>query len=298
MRSAYAPSIVRAVDSDALRSLGHVFDGVAEAYDAVRPGYPPELVDLALARGGLATGARVVEVGCGTGKLTELLAARGLDVDAVDPGPNMIAAARRRVGDAPHVRFHVARFEDVELPADAYAALFSATAFHWVEPAVAWRKAASLLEPHGVLALFMHRGIPDGRTAAADAEFRALLARYVPEVAATLSPDRDLETIRAGVDERRGNASAVWDWLMGERHELTVDEAAGLFAEVEVEMEVENVERTADELSAHFQTTSLYFSIPAEHRAAFLEEDRALTERYGGALQFAEASILMTAQRV
>ena len=89
-------------------------------------------------RGGLEAGARVLEVGCGTGKLTELLAARGLEVDAVDPGEAMIAAARRRVGDAPNVRFHHGRFEDVALAEDAYDAVFSATAFHWVEPEVGW----------------------------------------------------------------------------------------------------------------------------------------------------------------
>ena len=33
----------------ALRKLWGVFDGVAEAYDAARPGYPPELVDAAIA---------------------------------------------------------------------------------------------------------------------------------------------------------------------------------------------------------------------------------------------------------
>ena len=88
-----------------------MFDAVAEAYDRERPSYPPELVDAACAIGGLARGSPVLEVGCGTGKLTEALVERGLSVEAVDPGPNMIAFARSRTGDA--ARFHVGRFEDV-----------------------------------------------------------------------------------------------------------------------------------------------------------------------------------------
>ena len=68
------------------RPLGEVFDSVTEDYDRVRQGYPPVLMDAAILRGGLASGSRVLEVGCGTGKLTELLAARQLNVDAVDPG--------------------------------------------------------------------------------------------------------------------------------------------------------------------------------------------------------------------
>ena len=61
----------------------------------------------------LLPGACVLEIGCGTGLLTEMLVARGLRVEAVDPGPSMVDAARRRVGDA-DVRFHLGRFEDVD----------------------------------------------------------------------------------------------------------------------------------------------------------------------------------------
>jgi len=85
--------------SASLRDFGSVFDQVAEAYDEVRPGYPPALVEVAMERGRLSRGSRVLEVGSGTGKLTELLVAQGLLVEAVEPGPNMVAAARRRLGD-------------------------------------------------------------------------------------------------------------------------------------------------------------------------------------------------------
>ncbi len=280
-----------------IRELGQVFDGVAEEYDKARAGYPGTLVDRALARGEIAAGARVLEVGCGTGKLTELLVERGLEVDAVDPGPNMIEAARRRVGGAPSVRFHVGRFEDLELPADGYAALFSATAFHWIDPSVGWRKASDVLEPGGVLALLAHGGVPDGRTPGVDAEFRANIAKHAPRIAATLPPDRSLAEIRAGADERRSNASAVWDWIMGERRGLAVAEAAELFDAVELDVEIESVERTSDELTAHLKTTSLYFSVPEDRRDAFVEDDRRIVERHGGSVQFSHCVFLMTALR-
>jgi ubiquinone/menaquinone biosynthesis C-methylase UbiE len=73
---------------------GDVFDGIAEAYDARRSGYPSEIVAAAVELAGLRIGSRVVEVGAGTGKLTEELVAFGLRVDAVEPGPNMIELAR------------------------------------------------------------------------------------------------------------------------------------------------------------------------------------------------------------
>ena len=299
---AYGPdrgAIVASVDATPpLRSFGQVFDDVAEQYDAARPGYPAELVDAALERGGLRAGDEVVEVGCGTGKLTELLAARGLRVDAVDPGASMIAFAERRVGSAPHVRFHVARFEDVDLPAGAYAALFSATAFHWVDPHVGWRKAAALLEPGGVLALLMHAHVRDERSDEQERGFREILRRHAPEVEETLPPLRDLEELLAGAGARRANASAAWDWLMGEAHELSVPEAADLFADVELTTTVERVEQTADELWAQFRTTSLYFRIDPPRRAAFEADDRRHLEHLGGSLTSSQAAILLTARRV
>jgi SAM-dependent methyltransferase len=282
---------------EGLRQFGQVFDGVAEAYDEVRRGYPGELVDTALVRGGLGAGARVLEVGCGTGKLTELLAARGLTVDAVDPGPNMIRAAKRRVGDRAAVTFHVGRFEDVELPAD-FMALFSATAFHWVDPAIGWRKSAAHLRPGGVLALLAHCGVRDERNDEPHEEFIALMRKYAPDVAETLGSPRALQTILDGAEERRGNASEVWDWLMGERHTLAVPEAADLFGDVEVTTRLEQFEQTADEMWAHLRTTSLWFRIDPAVRDEFEAEDRRNVERRGGSLRFTTAAVLMTALRV
>ena len=56
----------------------------------------------------------MLEIGCGTGQLTELLVTRGLAVDAVDTGPQLIAAAQQRVGGSA-IRFHLGGFEDINL---------------------------------------------------------------------------------------------------------------------------------------------------------------------------------------
>jgi SAM-dependent methyltransferase len=279
-----------------LRRFGQVFDGVAAAYDDVRPSYPPELVAAACERGGLAVGSRVLELGCGTGKLTELLVERGLVVDAVDPGPNMVAAARARIGPTERVTFHISTFEDVDLPREAFAAVFSATAFHWLDPAVSWRKAASHLEPGGLLALLTHVGVHADRSA--EDEFRAAMNRYAPGLAEGWRPSRDLETILDGVNERCGNASRVWDWVMGEgRHELVDAGADDLFEDVEVAAVVWKEEKSADELLAHFRTTSLYFRIGPEQIAAVEAEDRRIVEERGGTIVFSRAAVLMTARR-
>jgi SAM-dependent methyltransferase len=280
------------------RPLGEVFDSIAEDYDEVREGYSTEIVASALQRGRLGAGARVLEVGCGTGKLTEVLVALGLRVDAVDPGARMIAAARRRVRSVDRVTFHVGRFEDVALPREGFDALFSATAFHWLDPRISWSKAASHLKPGGLLALLTHTTVHDERSAEAEEGFRELLQHYAPSVAARWPRPRELETILAGARQRSDNASSVWDWVMGEgRHSLANQEAGRVFEAVDVTAVVSEAEPTADELLAHFRTTSLYFEIEPDKRQAFEEDDRRLIEASGGSVHFTTAIVLMTAAR-
>ncbi len=280
------------------RPLGEVFDRVAEEYDLFRRGYPAVLVDAAILRGGLVSGARVLEVGCGTGKLTELLAARQFNIDAVDPGPRMIEQAKTRVGGRDDVRFHVGRFEDVALAESAFDAVFSATAFHWVDPLIGWAKTASHLRPGGLLALLAHMTVHDERSAAADAGFQELLRRHAPTVAEEHPPVRDLDAILAGARQRAGNVSEAWDWVMGAgRRQLTSIDAADVFDDVDVTSHVSTIDQTADEVLAHFRTTSLYFEIDPANRHAFERDNRQLIEGLGGVVIFALATILVTAQR-
>jgi SAM-dependent methyltransferase len=280
------------------RHLGRVFDHVAAAYDEARPSYPASLVDAALERGRLGPGSRVLEIGCGTGKLTELLAARGLAVDAIDPGASMIEAARRRVDATDRVRFHLGRFEDLSLGDGSFAAAFSATAFHWLDPALSWRQAARHLEQDGLLALLTYTGVRDERSASASDGFAEMIRKHAPEAAGSVRPSRELETILAGVDQRRDNVSEVWDWIMGGgRHRLAVEGARELFQDVEVAAEVTELEQTADELLAYFRTTSLYFQIDPAHRATIEEADRRMVERLGGTVHVSLATVLLTARK-
>ena len=280
----------------AARRSGELFDDVAEAYDEVRRGYPDALVDAALLRGGLAAGSPVVEVGCGTGKLTESLAGRGLAVEAVDPGARMIEVAHRRVGGSSLVRFHVGRFEEVDLPDGSFDAVFSATAFHWIDPAVGWRKAARLLRPGALLALLTHRTVADERTAAVDAGFRQLWAEYTPDTAAW-PPLRDGETLLADAEGQRDNVSEVWDGLHDGRHGLAVPEAAELFEAAEVRTESETVEETAEQALALLRTTSTYLRIDRSRQPAFEEDVHALFAAQGGAVSFPLLTVLVTALR-
>jgi trans-aconitate methyltransferase len=133
-----------------------VFGEVAEQYDRARPGYPPTLVDQILEYGSLAEGDAALEVGCGTGKATIAIAARGLRVQAVEPDPAMADVARRNCQGV-DVAVDVASFEDWPAPAAAYRLVYSAQAWHWVAPEVRVVKAHATLVPGGALAVFWNR---------------------------------------------------------------------------------------------------------------------------------------------
>ena len=129
-----------------------LFDGAADLYDACRLGYPADIIEFLLATAALEAGSAMLEIGCGTGQLTEDLARSGYALTAIDIGPSMVAAARRRLAGA-GVSFQVTSFEALAAPAGSFDLIVSGTAFHWLDPEVRVRKSARLLRPGGWLAL-------------------------------------------------------------------------------------------------------------------------------------------------
>ena len=130
-----------------------LFDGVAPLYDATRRGYPAEIVEFMASTAGVGRGSAVLEIGCGTGQLTERLAAYDVALTAIDIGPSMVAAAQLRLGKTTAVRVEVVAFEDFDAPPGSLDLIASATAFHWIDPEVRFDKAHRLLRPDGWLAL-------------------------------------------------------------------------------------------------------------------------------------------------
>ena len=255
----------------------------------MRSGYPASLVDKAVATGGLEPGDPVVEIGPGTGKLTRELLERGLVVDAVEPDADLAAVARRIVGDAP-VRFHMGTFEDVELPAGAFRAVFAATSYHWVDPDVGWKKVASLLEPGGIFALLNHIG---GTKGAIDEELTAVW-HEVSIASRRWDPLSD-EALWAGVDERMDNVSELWAWLS--RHDLARPEAAALFRDVELTREPAQGALSTEHYLARVRTTNSYLHLAAVDQQRLEQGLSAVIEARGGTYTASHYAVLVTARR-
>jgi SAM-dependent methyltransferase len=131
------------------RTASEGFSRAAEAYERGRPGYPEAAVALVVSR--LPTGATVLDLAAGTGKLTRPLLDAGLAVVAVEPVAEMRAvlpaAARPMDGTA----------EAIPLDAGAVDAVTVGQAFHWFEGDAALAEIHRVLRPGGTLALLWNR---------------------------------------------------------------------------------------------------------------------------------------------
>jgi SAM-dependent methyltransferase len=282
-------------DGTLTRRYGTVFNDVAAEYDRNRPTYPDALVDHACQVAAIGAGDRVLEIGCGTGQLTGSLLARGLRVTALEPGDRLIAMAREHLQDAGDVEFVNGRFEDMQLPRERYRAVFSASAIHWVDPDLGWRRIAAVLAHEGTLALIQYCGLRVQRGADDQEALLSVLRRHAPESAATWPAYRDLESTIAGVNERRGNVSDAWAWLGS--CDIGRGYAAELFEAVRFAAAPTLIEYTADELSAMLGTMSFWARLSPGQRDALASENRALHERLGRPFRASSLAGLLTARR-
>ena len=138
------------------------FDGLAEAYEMHRPGYPPIAFQSLLAD--LRCPAKVaVDVGAGPGNSTSSLReALGPEwrYFAIEPGRDMRRVLTRRFAMAPDVHVADATAEDMKLPGGFAALIVACTAFHWFDMPRFYAEAERVLAPGGVLALIRNRRKP------------------------------------------------------------------------------------------------------------------------------------------
>ena len=96
----------------------------------------------------------ILELGCGTGLLTERLAARWPEarIHAVDLAPGMISRCRKRWGSRPLVDFHVADAESI-FCTEQFDWVLSNSLFQWIgDRPAAFRRLRGLLAPGGRMA--------------------------------------------------------------------------------------------------------------------------------------------------
>jgi SAM-dependent methyltransferase len=230
------------------------FGDDAERYDRSRPSYPAALADDLLDGAGDKP-SDVLDVGCGTGIVARLFAARGCRVLGVEADARMAAVARRQ-----GITVEVASFEHWERRDRTFDLLVSGQAWHWIDPDLGVARAAECLRPGGRFAAFWndvrHRPVTLDLLARA---YRDTAPELLGTSVALGGPRAPAE--REGRDPgvallERGGAfedGAVWryewecaysteEWLdylasVSDHHVLPPEQLAALLASVRTELE-------------------------------------------------------------
>ncbi len=117
-------------------------------YQQSRPTYPPEAVDLLAAELGIGPGSRLLDLGAGTGKLSELMQPTGADVVAVEPVTAMLGRLA-----VPAVHRVAAAAEAIPVADGSVDAVMAGTSFHWFRGDRAVPEIARVLRAGGGLGL-------------------------------------------------------------------------------------------------------------------------------------------------
>ncbi|MCY4018175.1 MAG: class I SAM-dependent methyltransferase [Chloroflexi bacterium] len=204
------------------------YDGIAGLYDSARPPYPEALFDDIAAYARLDESARLLEVGCGTGQATVSMARRGFTIDAVELGAQLGSIARQKLSAFPKANIICADFETISLPREIYDLLFSATAFHWIDPAIRFHKARELLKPSGALALFWHRPTLTDLSRPYLEPLQSVYERVAPELVRDFSPPPHPEDLRTEYHELI-TASGLFGHLTISKHYVTTEYSAAAY---------------------------------------------------------------------
>lgn len=215
-----------------------LYAGSARFYSVGRVPYPAELADVLVAALALDGTGRLLDVGCGPGSLTLLLAPHCAEAVGLDPDPDMLSEAARLAADKGVCNVTWRQLRAEELPADlAPARLVTfAQSFHWMDRPRVARTVRGMLTNDGAV-VHVHATTHQGLDSGAElryprpphAQITALVQRY-------LGPER-----------RAGKGVLTKGTPDGED---AIYRAAGLTGPQRLEIPGRIVDRTTDQVTA------------------------------------------------
>jgi ubiquinone/menaquinone biosynthesis C-methylase UbiE len=151
---------------------------LADAY-LKRPDYSDAAIDAMLTIAGANKGDKFCDVGAGVAHLTLMLAARGLDVNAVEPNDAMRANGIKRTASLPNVKWHEGTGEQTGQAARNFDMVTFGSSFNVCDRPVALKETIRILKPRGWFAcMWNHRQLEDPIQARIEAIIKEHVASY------------------------------------------------------------------------------------------------------------------------
>jgi SAM-dependent methyltransferase len=261
-------------ESDQRDVLRATFDQDAEAYDRSRPVAPDDVFDEVMQRASLSAGSTVVEIGPGTGQATRHLAARGLQVVAVELGPHLAERARANLAAFPNVSVVTASFESWDPGTACFDTVFACNSFHWIDRDIRFVKAATVLRPGGHLVVLATPWVvpetADRFWWEVQDDWAAVGARFHPS---TMHPDLIRDDLAPAV------------------------RASGVFDEPTTTRRTFEVTFTAEGYATNLSTQSGVKELPENARAELIAHIRQRVEDQGGRVTAHLLAMLTVARR-
>jgi ubiquinone/menaquinone biosynthesis C-methylase UbiE len=160
----------------------HRFRSTVPFYAAHRVPYPQALIAFVAERCGLASGSPVLDLGCGPGPLAVAFARLGCAVTAMDPSPDMLAAAAGHAA-ASGVTIDLVEGSSYDLGTlhGPFQLVVMGRSFHWMDRDATLRELDRIVALSGAVVLFGDRQIA---TPGAD------WSRLLHDLGMELVPDR------------------------------------------------------------------------------------------------------------
>jgi SAM-dependent methyltransferase len=249
------------------------FDTVSDMYDLYRPAYPLELIESILSLTNIPLTGQILEIGSGTGKATTLFAQKGFSIHCIEPGKNLNKVAMRKLQHFPRVSFEQVRFEDWQEDSNQFDLVISASAFHWVDPKIGYRKAANALKTNGHIALFWNMYV--GINGPLENDIERIYLDRVPELA---------------------QQREVTEKLIKQREEAIL--SSGFFSSININRFPWSERYDCMQYIGLLNTYSDHLSLPEPTRTSLLNDISEVIKNNGGYVDKSYLTVLYVAQKV
>ena len=229
------------------------FGGVASTYERFRPGPPPAAVAWMLPD----SATTVVDLGAGTGAMTQELVGKVERVFAIEPDDRM---RRILASKLPEVTALNGTGESMPLATSSVDVVLASASWHWMEADRALEETARVLVPGGTLGVVWAGPDPDGPFIS-QAQAR-LTQMSSGKAASAATAESDLGRVVMDTENRVETVLRIQD--------------GSPFAQPEQQVLSWNVALTADELMGLLGTLSWIITMPEDRRTHVVSEARRL----------------------